>query len=561
MRGRIDSDAPTTLSRPLSRLASESYDLFIVGGGVNGLATAWDAAQRGLRVALVDKGDFGAETSAASLKIIHGGLRYLQHLDLPRVREGVRERRALMRMAPHLIRPAPFLVPTSGLGMRSRMAMLAAMTLNDLLSLDRNRGQPHRDRRVPRGRLISARECLGIAPGLDAGGLSGGAVFCDGQMHNAERMNLLFALAAERGGADLANYVEATGFARRGGRIEAARCREENGGEFEVRASVVVNMAGPWTDQVAHLAAPERPAPGQRHSAGFQIITPTVTTRNMGLAVTSAHEDPDAVVKRGGRHYFSTPWRGHAIWGTTDTVYEGAPEDWRVPEAEVEGFVADINAALPGAKLDPAEIRYVYGGLRPVDEKNLHAGSKVARKHEIMDHATEGGPANLLSVRGVKYTACRLLAERAVDAVFAKLGRAGPGCRTAESLLPGAGYTNWGDLLALTPADLDPDIKEHLARTYGTESSRIAARLDGPGRERVAAGEPVTRAELDSAIGDPSARHLDDVLFRRTELCTAGDPGEAALDLAAEAMAAARGWDLSRREDELARVRARLREP
>lgn len=544
----------------LTTLASETFDLLIIGGGVNGLATAWDASLRGLKVALVEKGDFGAATSAASLKIIHGGLRYLQHADFPRMREGIQERRALLRIAPHLIEPFPFLVPTSGLATSSRMAMRVAMAINDAVSWDRNKGQPHESRHIPRGRSISARECLEIAPGLNPQGVTGGAIFCDGRMHNAERMNLLFGIAADRLGAQLANYVAVTGFEREGGLIRAATCRDEESSEtFSVRAKLFLNMTGPWTDHLLHLASPDAPAPAMKHSAGFQIMSPMVTTREIGLAVTSHYEDPDALVKRGGRHYFTTPWRRQTIWGTTDSLYQGDPDSWAIPETEIEEFITDINHAMPGAKLSRDQVTYAYGGLRPVDEQNLHSGSRVSRKHAIYDHRSDLGIENLISVRGVKYTACRLLAERATDQALAYLQQSAKDCATATTCLPGGDYPDWASLEARLPAALPADIVYHLCRTYGGEVDAIAKHMaEDAGQERLGADCPVTVAEVMAALDDPSLLHLDDLLFRRTQLCTAGTPAPAVMDRVLALATEARAWDAERAASEQERVARRL---
>lgn len=539
--------------RSSHRLANETFDLLIIGGGVNGLATAWDAALRGLKVGLVEKGDYGGATSSASLKIIHGGLRYLQHLDLVRMREHIVERRALQRIAPHLIEPFPFLVPTHGLGLAGRPAIFTAFAANDLISFDRNHGLSA-DRCIPRGRLLSRKEVLEIAPGLPAEGLTGGGLFHDARMHNAERMNLLFASGAHRLGAALANYTEVTGFRKTHGRLEAAQCRDlPSGDSFEIRAKAFLNMTGPWTDQLIALAAGVPPPP-QQHSAGFQIITPPVTTREIGLAVASRHIDPDSKLKRGGRAYFTTTWRGQSIWGTTDHLYEGAPEDWRITEAQVATFLDEINQAMPGAELARSAVVHAYGGLRPIEAKNVRSGSQVSRHMQLFDHAKDLDLANFVSLRGVKYTACRLMAERSLELLLGKLdGTSSRPCATKTTPLPGA------EALPVRPDWLDADIAHHLERTYGSEMAKILERMQAdPESRRRIPGSWVTRAEFEVALGDESAIHLEDVVFRRTELGTLGHPGEAALEEAGALMAVRRVWSPERLRSELESVRARF---
>jgi len=544
------------MRRDLNQLASESYDLLIIGGGVNGLATAWDATLRGLKTALVDKGDFGGATSSASLKIIHGGLRYLQHLDFARMREHVAERRALQAIAPHLIAPFPFLVPTHGLGTGGRPAMRAAMAVNDLVSYDRNRGLLA-ERHIPRGRTISRDEVLDIAPGLNPDGLTGGALFYDARMHNAERMNLLFAIGADHRGADLANYIEVTGFRRADRQLEAVACRDLlGGGTFEIRAASFINMTGPWTDQLIQLARADddtQPLPEQRHSAGFQIISPPVTTREIGLGVTSRHVDPDAKISRGGgRHYFTTPWRGKTIWGTTDHLYSGAPEQWRIDEDHIDTFIEEINTAMPGAKLDRHDVVHAYGGLRPIEAKNEMRGSQVSRHFQLFDHSVDLGLQNFVSLRGVKYTACRLMAEKTLDLLLANLERKARPCITAETPLPGA------ERVPAMPDWLPGSIGEHLGRTYGSAAAAILERFQADESSRAALpGSEVTRAELLHALEDESCLFLSDLVFRRTELCTLGHPGPA-LEQAAAMMASARGWTAQFTAAEIAAVETRL---
>ena len=544
------------MRRDLNQLASEEYDLLIIGGGVNGLATAWDASLRGLKTALIDKGDFGGATSSASLKIIHGGLRYLQHLDFVRMREHVAERRALQFIAPHLIEPFPFLVPTHGLGTGGRPAMRAAMAVNDIVSYDRNRGLAH-DRHIPRGRTISPAEVLEIAPGLDPEGLTGGALFYDARMHNAERMNLLFAIGADHRGADLANYIEATAFRRNDTKLEAVACRDLlDGGSFEIRARSFINMTGPWTDQLVQLARGEsdqRALPEQRYSAGFQIISPSVTTREIGLGVTSRHVDPDAKIKRdGGRHYFTTPWRGKTIWGTTDHLYQGAPEQWRIDEDHIVTFIDEINAAMPGAKLDRHDVVHAYGGLRPMEEKHAMRGSQVSRHFQLFDHAVDLGLQNFVSLRGVKYTACRLMAEKTLDLLLKNLDRKARPCMTAETHLPG------GEAVPQMPASLAISVAEHLGRTYGSDAAPILERMtENESTRAVLPDSLVTRAELLHALDDESCLFLSDLVFRRTELCTLGHPGPA-LNEAAEMMAEARSWNDTYKAAEIAAVETRL---
>ena len=552
------------MHRNLKQLADETFDLLIIGGGVNGLATAWDAALRGLKVALVEKADFGGQTSSATLKIIHGGLRYLQHLDFRRMRESIRERSALLRLAPHLASPMPFLVPTYGHLMKGMEVMAAAMLMNDLISCDRNREQPDPERRLPNGQYLSKRATLELAPGISEQGLTGGVIFCDGQMFNSERLSLAFGLAAADAGAQLANYVGAIRLLRTGDRVTGARCRDlETGAEFDVRATVTANMSGPWSDIVLGLL--ERPDPPRRvmRSKGIQIVTPLLYNK-VAVAVPSAYKDPDAVLSRGTRNFFITPWRGVSLIGTTDTVYEGDPDNFRITDRDIRDFIAEINQSLPCAKLTRAQVPFAFGGLRPITEKNIDTGSTVARKYEITDHAQDLKLGGLLSVVGVKYTTARFLAEQVTDAVFQKFGKTSPRCVTLTTPLAGGKTGVWADFeraaLAAPLPGLNTTILRHLAHSYGTDYQAILDLAQKePGTAALLPGtSEVIVAEILYAVRAESARKLEDVVLRRTDLGAQGHPGPAALAVCADLMARELGWNATRRTREIAETEARF---
>ena len=225
--------------------------MVIVGGGVFGGCAAWDAASRGLSIAVIERGDFGQATSANSFKMVHGGIRYLQHGDIVRLRQSSRERNALLRLAPHLVHPLPIVIPTYGRGMKSRAAMAAAMKIYDWAAFDRNRGINDPQRMIPRGRSISRGEVLDMFPGLEPTGLTGAAVFRDAQMYNPPRLVLAFVQSAVAAGATAVNYVEATGFLKNGDRVSGIAARDTLTGEsFDIRATETLNAAGPYAEHL-----------------------------------------------------------------------------------------------------------------------------------------------------------------------------------------------------------------------------------------------------------------------------------------------------------------------
>lgn len=547
------------MKRDLRRLADESFDVLIVGGGVYGLATAWACALRGLRTALVERGDFGAATSAGSLKLVHGGLRYLQHLDVVRMRLSIRERRHMFRIAPHLVHPLAFLVPCYGHAIRGPEAMRVALALNDLLSADRNRGIGDPARWIPRGRLLRPDECRRRLPGLRDDGLTGAALFWDGQMYDSERLTLAFALSAAREGAALANYAEAVGFDRGpDGTIRAARVRDvRSGAEFAAGARLFINMTGPWSDiTLARLHGPESRREVRR-SKGIQLIVRRLPCETAFGVESLRERDKTAKIPRGRRSYFATPWRNVTIIGTTDTLFVGNPDEYGVTEADIQEFLAAFNEAYPGAGLTRAEVKFWCGGLRPLGDVDADPDHvQAAKRPEVVDHGRVGGPANLLTVVGVKYTVVRALAERAARWAAVRLGRDPAGEPTSGRVLAGGEISGPVDEFVRQLSSAHgwaPALAERIGRMYGTAAAALAelARQEPTLSGELPGAPGVLKAEIAYACRQEAAQTLADIVFRRTGLGSAGHPGAEALRACAYIAAAELGWDEPRMKAEL----------
>ncbi len=400
------------MKRDLTGLAAREWDLLVVGGGIHGVAAAWDAAQRGLAVALVEREDFGAGVSWNSLKTIHGGLRHLQRLDVPGLRESARERRALLEVAPGLVSPLGFLVPASGHGAHGRAVLALGLFLNDRLTTDRNRGLPE-EKRIPAGRTLSATEALALVPGLPARGLSGAALWYDAQVSSTERLVIAFAHAAAGAGAVLANHAEAVELLRgASGRVVGAAVRDGlTRRSLEVRAKLVLNAAGPWLDDLVR-------GTGMRRAP-----VPLLRARNLVLR----RPLPSRVAVGGrsaGRFLFAVPWRERSIVGTS---YEPAT----APPSDPRAFLAEAARAFPWAGIEPADLALVHEGLVP----GVASASGLRTRSKVVDHEREDGVPGLVSLLSVKYTTARAVAERAVDLALARLGRPHAACRTAVTPL------------------------------------------------------------------------------------------------------------------------------
>jgi glycerol-3-phosphate dehydrogenase len=403
------------VKRDLGALTAREHDLVVIGGGIHGAAAAYEAAQRGLSVALVEAADFGSGVSWNSLKTLHGGLRHLQRADFGQARESMRERRALLRIAPEIVRPLPFLVPIHGHGPRGREAFAVALRLHDLVGHDRNHGLPEA-RRIPASRVLSSAEVLRIVPGLDAHGVSGGALWFDAQVTHSERLVMGLCHAAADAGAALANYVAATGFLRSGKGVTGIRARDvEGGGELEVRSRAVLVATGAGVDRL--LARAEIQRPGHAVLLGMNLVLrrAVVTTHAVGA-------------RSGSRYLFLVPWRDRSIVGTAYDPPNVAPD------LAVSRFIDEARRAFPWAGIGADDVGLVHRGLVPAQRGS---GGPEARS-AITDHGERDGVPGLFSIRAAKLTTARAEAQKIVDRVLLRLGRGSAPSRSALTPLPRA---------------------------------------------------------------------------------------------------------------------------
>lgn len=538
------------MKRDLNKLAETTYDLLIIGGGINGACAVWDAALRGLSVALIDKGDFGAATSANSLKIIHGGLRYLQHADFRRMRQSIRERRIFMRIAPHLVHPFPCLMPTYGHFMHGKELLSLALMINDLVGFDRNcLDDPQKH--ILRGRVVSKKECLRLIPGFDVRNLTGGAIWYDCQMYNSERLTLSFLLSADKAGASVANYVEVKGFFKNGNQVTGVRARDRlTEEELDLRARIVLNTTGPWINRILSLLDGRHKDKTPLSKAINLVTRPIVEEYAVG------------VPSKDSRLFFITPWGNHSLIGTSYLPYHGAPDDFKVTEEDILCFIDQINEAYPAAALKREDVSFFHGGLLPMAGDNSDTGDVALAKHyRIYDHKKGNGIDGLVSVMGVKYTESRHVARKAVDLIFKKLGKKLPMCITAVTPVHGGRIDRFEEFMReeikSKPYGLTEEIMRHLVYSYGSEYHRVLKYVnENPDwGQTMPNSSEVLKAEVIHAIQEEMAQKLSDVIFRRTDLGSAGNPGEECLRYCAAIMATELGWDKARLQGEFKEVK------
>ena len=410
MRATCASLVPS-MRRELTRLCAEPHDVIVVGGGIHGACAAWEAARRGLRVALIEAGDFNRATSANSLRTLHGGLRHLQRLDFVHMRESIRERSEWLRMAPELTQPMRFVLPAHGFGMRSRSILRAALWVNDLISADRNQGIAP-GHQLPNGAILGKGEFDSLYPGLSIPAHDGAAAWYDGICLNTERLQLAVVMAAVACGAQAANYLRAQQVLQDGPDVTGVRVRDElSGRQMDLHARVIINAAGPWIEEwLGGESREPRRARAFKASKAFNLVVRKLPFRD-ALGLTAR-----------GNTYFIMPWNGYSLVGTRHLRCDPAARESSVSREEVLAFLSDLNPLLGQHSLNGADIHGVFSGLLP--EADGTAGPDVAleRSAQIIDH-TDRGLAGVVSIVGVKWTTARAVGERVARRACRRLGR------------------------------------------------------------------------------------------------------------------------------------------
>jgi glycerol-3-phosphate dehydrogenase len=389
--------------------ATRNFDVIVIGAGINGAGIARDAAMRGLSVLLIEKGEVGRGTTSASTRLIHGGLRYLEHFEFGLVRESLREREILLRIAPHLVRPLAITIPIYKRNKRGRVTIRAGMILYDLLSWGKS---------LPRHQMFSRAETLQRWPGLNPESLVGAALYYDAQVEFPERLVAENVRSACEFGAEVLTHTRVTNVAVADGKVSGVEFVAEDGDKQFAKAHVVINAAGPWIDQVLEQLPIDSPKliGGTK---GSHIVVPPFPTATVNAIYVEARSD--------GRPIFIIPWNKLYLIGTTDVRFEGNPDEVRCELWEIDYLLAETNLAFPGAQLTPASIIETYSGVRPLPVTTDKDEQSITRRHFIREHPRL---PNLLSIVGGKLTTYRSLAEQCVDKIFRKLGKQPPPCTT-----------------------------------------------------------------------------------------------------------------------------------
>ena len=501
------------MQRNLQTLANETYDVLVIGGGIFGACSAWEASRRGLRVALIEKVDFGHATSANSLKIIHGGLRYLSRGQLRTMQEFEREQALFLRLAPHLVHPLQFVLPFDNRSTLKRGLLSAGLNLHNRII---------RSSSLPQPRWLDEEELKSI--GSEG---TGAIAWHDAQVYDTERLTLAFVATAAAAGAEVANYIEAQQFLREDGRVTGVRARDSlNNETFDIRARIVVNAAGPWVGRLSSGAL--------SHSAKFvkaiNILVPQLRAE-YAIGLPSKYQ---------GRLFF-VPWRGTTMIGTSYAAQSNAPDGARATEPEIDNLLKAASEAVPEGHFSRSDVKLIHCGLVPVNFSN-----GMLRRNGNHRSIKEQG---VISIIGSKYTMARGTAERIVNQVFNEFGYSGKAGQI-DPLIGGEIEdieTYLAEAVAARPARVRKSTMRNLVYSYGTEYQQILP-------DKAATDDSVLRGRVVYAIEKEMAQTLHDVVFRRTGLGTAGHPGSAALEIAADEMAHHMGWDAAARAYQLSTV-------
>ncbi|HEX6728951.1 MAG TPA: glycerol-3-phosphate dehydrogenase [Pyrinomonadaceae bacterium] len=473
---------------------TERFDLIVIGAGINGAGVARDAALRGLKVCLLDKGDIGGGSSSASTRLIHGGLRYLEHWEFGLVRESLREREILLRIAPHLVKPLPILIPIYKGAKRGPLQVRAGMLLYDMFSFNK---------KLPRHRILSRDETLKLAPGLNPNGLLSAAVYYDAQVEFAERLVLENVLDATNNGAVLMTYARVTSLTTENNKATGVEF-VANGQSRRVAGDFMINAAGPWVDELLKRTGTVERLIGA--TKGSHIVVAPFQSAPSTTIYAEAHTN--------GRPFFIIPWNGNYLIGTTDTHFNGDLDHIRSEESEIDYLIAETNHVLPQARLTKNDVLYSYAGLRPLPFTDLSDEQKITRRHFIRGHRQL---SNVVSLVGGKLTTYRSLAAECVDLIFSKLGKTSPPCKTAQTALPGGeDFNSFANEFGRS-SSFSRQIDERLPRIYGTRAASVVETCRrSPELSRPLGSSSVLAGEIVFGFEQEHAQTLTDCLLRRT---------------------------------------------
>ena len=523
------------MKRDFGAIAKEKFDLIVIGGGIIGTGIARDASLRGIKTLLIEKEDFGYGTTSRSSRLIHGGLRYLRMLEFHLVGQDLREREILLKIAPHLVHPYPFIIPVSSL--YYQIALSIGVGMYDLMAGGKS---------MPSHQYLSRRETLEMEPELaEIKGLKGAVVYYDCQSPFTERLGVENVLCAAEHGATIINHAQLTGFLRDGNDVCGIEVLDCISGETcKVKSRLVVNAAGHWVDCVRDLLH-GGPASIVRRTKGIHLLTPKLT--NKALVLFSPID---------GRLFFVMPWLGYTFIGTTDTDYNGDLDAIYADESDVAYMLKGLRQAFP--RLREEDIIYTTAGLRSLAHIGGERASNITREHKVLDHKGRDGIGGLISVLGGKITAYRAVAKDVVNVVCRKLGVKAE-CTTAEVPLPGAPAVPQSKVAkAAKESGLPVETVKHLADFYGSRFSQVLklVKRDKRGGQSVCSHCKDILAQIEYSVNEESALTVSDFVLRRSAAGLESCQGLDGVETVAQEMGSLLGWSKAEQQRQAEAYRA-----
>lgn len=546
------------MERFIENYNGKQYDVIVIGGGISGASVAYEAASRGLSVALLEKNDFGSATSSATSKMIHGGLRYLAKMELGLVRESLRERRVLTNIAPNFIHPAPFLFSIYKSDKTPGFLMKIAMLLYEILSFDKGKLKD-KSKKMPLHKTLNHDKVLKIVPNANHKGLKGAHLYYDCSSHSPERFTLAFIKSAVKYGADVANYAQMQEFIfdpSSNGKLKINGVRATdliNNKDVQINGKLVINCAGPWADIVLSKAKAADKNQHLRRSEGIHIIT-----KKMIENYIFAGSTPN------GKHFFVVPYRNHTLIGTTDKEYIGDPDNYKVSKKSIEELLKGVNQSFGnGKKIKYEDVLYTYGGLRPLVEDQTEDVYNSSRKYEITD-GLKNNIDGLLTVEGGKFTTSRKLAEQVIKKAIKKLKFNANPTVSEHQYLYGSEIENLKAFIKEKQKQY-PIFKnkqiEYLVKSYGNELDNLIKSYQKPEFLEPINPDGENLAMVAYAIDHEMAKTLSDILFRRTGIGLLGHPGNKNLQKIADLAAEKLGWTEKQKNDEILKIEQEFKLP
>ncbi|OGU33240.1 MAG: hypothetical protein A2057_17605 [Ignavibacteria bacterium GWA2_35_9] len=516
------------MKRDIEKLSKDEFDILVIGGGIHGITVAREAAKNGYKTALIEMNDFGHSTSFNSMKVIHGGLRYLQHGNLKRIRQSIRSRKIMQNVAPHLIKAVPFLVPTFGRGLKSKNIMRLALSVNDLISFNRNYNIAFQNR-IPGGYVISREEILKLIPGINTEKFTGGAVWYEAVVQNTERMLLEFLYEANQYDFTAANYVVALEFINSDDGIKEVKVKDLiNSSEFNISARVFVNAVGPWFNQIQKKLEFNKPQIKLTKAVNIIVRKNFFADYSVGLEGKENFSDTEALFKRGKRLFFFVPIQNYTMIGTTYKLYDGKVNGLEITKEDINEIIEEANYLFPSSQLTFDDVSFYHVGLVPMDEKSS-AGSIQAERHSTVSEYSR----NLFSIKSVKYTTAPVIAEEVVKKIKKKIKPS---------------YSYKKEVKTITKnysGNIPQVVAERLIKTYGSHCNKIFELINENKSylNLISENPPIITAEIVYAIRNEMALTLKDVILRRTGMGMLECPSLESIRAVASIISQELGWD------------------